>query len=366
MNTFFYFTVGAKFRNFKQYRLSMYWDDGSPQGVYSGAVDAMDRSSTNTYTTHTFIFRDERGPEPREVARFTMRDDMHLMIIEPDEGEEWVYSSQQYLDAKEEQRFMKQYFQEHGTPWLSHYPRPKPRLPFWPADYVGQRHSVKSFQGFFNCDPGTAGVDSDCYDPTPIDLSLLVVSVSPRVLVIENLMSEWECLHIKTLGEAVIKRSSVGTGSNGFKSNTRTSENGWLNRHQDQVLDTIFRRYADALGVRDEDLEHDVSAENLQVVRYLQNQLYAPHHDFGDTGVDQRFLTLLLYLEVPELGGHTSFPKAFDGRGLKVTAPKGGAALFYSMLPDGNSDDKSLHSGTEVLKGTKWVCNLWVWDAKVK
>jgi len=66
-----------------------------------------------------------------------------------------------------------------------------------------------------------------------------------------------------------------------------------------------------------------------------------------------------MYLNVPEEGGATSFPKAFDGKGLVAKPPPGSAVLFYSMLPDGNGDDLSLHSGMEVTKGMKYVCNLW-------
>eukprot|EP00954_Amorphochlora_amoebiformis_P026395 1378955-Amorphochlora_amoeboformis.AAC.1 len=32
------------------------------------------------------------------------------------------------------------------------------------------------------------------------------------------------------------------------------------------------------------------------------------------------------------------------------------------MLPDGNGDDLSLHSGMHVEAGEKWGANLWVWD----
>ena len=36
------------------------------------------------------------------------------------------------------------------------------------------------------------------------------------------------------------------------------------------------------------------------------------------------------------------------------------------MLEDGNADDKSLHAGLPVVDGEKWLCNLWVWDPKIK
>jgi len=47
---------------------------------------------------------------------------------------------------------------------------------------------------------------------------------------------------------------------------------------------------------------------------------------------------------------------------MRVRPPRGSAVLFYSMLPDGNGDELSLHSGEAVTDGVKWVCNLWVSD----
>ena len=112
-------------------------------------------------------------------------------------------------------------------------------------------------------------------------------------------------------------------------------------------------------------IQSSENAEELQVVRYEPGQQYQPHHDFSDAGVvHQRFLTLLLYIQPATEGGATSFPKAHAGRGLRVKPPKGSGVLFYSMLPDGNGDDLSLHAGEPVTVGRKWVCNLWVWDPK--
>ena len=103
-------------------------------------------------------------------------------------------------------------------------------------------------------------------------------------------------------------------------------------------------------------------AEALQVVRYEVGQTYLPHLDFEAGSTSSRILTLLLYVSPPESGGHTSFPKADGGRGLRILPPKGSGLLFYSMLPDGNGDALSLHSGERVVQGSKWVCNLWIWD----
>ena len=36
----------------------------------------------------------------------------------------------------------------------------------------------------------------------------------------------------------------------------------------------------------------------------------------------------------------------------------------FEACADGNADDLSLHAGMPILEGSKWVCNLWVWDPK--
>lgn len=64
-------------------------------------------------------------------------------------------------------------------------------------------------------------------------------------------------------------------------------------------------------------------------------------------GQPSRFATILLYLNVPEKGGETSFPRWLNGKErkiLEVTPEIGKAVLFYNQLPDGNYDERSLHA----------------------
>ena len=71
-------SMGAKFRNFRRETLDMRWDDGSKEGVYSGDLAGLGRTSTLSYDGHTFFFM----LHGEEVARFKMNSDENVYIIE--------------------------------------------------------------------------------------------------------------------------------------------------------------------------------------------------------------------------------------------------------------------------------------------
>jgi len=74
----------------------------------------------------------------------------------------------------------------------------------------------------------------------------------------------------------------------------------------------------------------------------------------GDRG--DRIATVLVYLETPDEGGETTFPKSnFD-----IPAVKGNAVLFWDATPDGEGDKLTLHGGKPVLAGTKWCMTKWI------
>jgi prolyl 4-hydroxylase len=152
------------------------------------------------------------------------------------------------------------------------------------------------------------------------------------------------------------------------KSDTRTSENTWVPRSNSiPVMETLFHRAEELLNISRLDL---TNTEDLQVVHYLSGQKYDAHHDWGVSGYpESRYITLLLYLTdmvSQDAGGETAFPKAGNGRGMKIHPGKGSAVLFYNLLEDGNGDDLTLHAALPVRKGEKWLCNFWVWDPKRK
>jgi prolyl 4-hydroxylase len=198
----------------------------------------------------------------------------------------------------------------------------------------------------------------------------------------------------------------IGDHDNALISNTRTSRNTWIHRSSSPIVETLFRRAADALFL-DHSLLDNRNAESIQVtlgfnfhgfsvvpcfldnpcllhhiqmVHYVKGQKYDAHHDWGtDSEHRSRYITMLIYLTdmaAPSAGGETSFPKGVleDHRGpvqgsaggFRVVPVKGNAVVFYNLLEDGNGDDLALHAALPVHEGEKWLANFWVWDPEIK
>ena len=261
---------------------------------------------------------------------------------------------------------------------------------------------------------------------TTMSLTLKVLSCAPRVLEVKKFLSPVEVQHLIDLasgvkGDVIMERSTVSASNvkgnskelnkkvrGGSKADARSSTGGWIHREQDVIVDTIFRRIADLLNVdehlmRDQDRPdaeddgdqwlptHDRIVEAMQLLRYEPGEEYSAHHDFTYPSIanryqPKRYATVLLYLtgegDVIEdgirrstskgkndglQGGETIFPRAVTTNyhdGVKVEPQSGKAVLFYNVLPDGNMDDLSQHSGGKVEKGVKYVANVWIWDRK--
>jgi prolyl 4-hydroxylase len=119
----------------------------------------------------------------------------------------------------------------------------------------------------------------------------------------------------------------------------------------------------------------------FNVLRYELGQHYDSHHDvfrseeYGKQR-SNRIATMLIYLEAPDEGGETIFPlEGKDGeenlkgytfktcdRGYLYKPRSGDAVLFWSIRPNGEFDNHSLHGGCPVKKGSKWVATKWMRD----
>jgi prolyl 4-hydroxylase len=105
--------------------------------------------------------------------------------------------------------------------------------------------------------------------------------------------------------------------------------------------------------------------ETIQGQRYAVGQQFKPHHDFFyrdqpywpdmEKSGGQRTWTAMIFLNEPETGGQTAFPKA----DLKVSPRTGNLLTWNNMDAIGEPNLFSLHQGMPVLGGVKYVITKW-------
>lgn len=401
----------GKFINLSPTPIHVYWDGGrGTTPVYICTVESFGSSGTATYPGHKF-FATPSNNAKSVLTKWTVQAGHSLHYYDPFQ---FTYSKAKaaltaeqltlYYLQLQNKIFADQYRAFTGTDWLALYGQKlPPRFHMWRADAIGQVHLVESTQNHFVEKPPqhelVRGVSR--YGPRPdererlrryrhrlpdLHLELKVLSCAPRVFEIQNFLSDIEVDHVLDLAaKEKFERSSVqaSEGSDGdSKSETRTSTNTWIPRHTDVIIDAIYQRAADVLSMNEallrwrhkfeipEFQESMISiAEPLQLVHYGVGEKYNSHHDFTMPGLvhlqPSRFATLLLYLNDDMEGGETAFPIWINGEssdGLSVKPERGKAVLFYSLLPDGNYDQLSLHEARPVKRGEKYLTNLWVWD----
>lgn len=192
----------------------------------------------------------------------------------------------------------------------------------------------------------------------------------------------------------------------------RHSQQAWL--FMEQWVDSTIHNIRERL-VKISGLERSIiyGGEMLQVVHYTPYGHYHAHHDSethkksnipcchqynGDVleSVGEcrlcRYVTFIMYLNDVEEGGETAFPVADNAtyhentlrqhgnasadkynlshgckRSQMVVKPKKGSAiLWYNHMVNettgwmGELDLYSLHGGCDVVKGEKWLSNMWI------
>ncbi len=105
--------------------------------------------------------------------------------------------------------------------------------------------------------------------------------------------------------------------------------------------------------------------ETIQGQRYDVSQQFKAHHDFfyQDQGYweqekvkgGQRTWTAMIFLNEPEAGGKTYFPKA----GARIAPRRGNLLIWNNLDPRGLPNMNSLHEGMAVESGLKYVITKW-------
>ncbi len=192
-------------------------------------------------------------------------------------------------------------------------------------------------------------------DDRRMDISTCVES--PTVRVLESVLDDTECDELIEQARPRLARSRTVTDEGTHEiSDVRTSNGMFFRVAETALITRIEHRIADLL-----ELPPD-HGEGLQILHYEPGQQYEPHYDWFDqtqagynklteTG-GERIASFIMYLNTPEGGGGTHFPRV----GVTVCARKGSAVYFAYE----NGDKHSLHAGLPVTKGEKWIATKWL------
>jgi len=180
---------------------------------------------------------------------------------------------------------------------------------------------------------------------------------------LSGFLSDEECDHMIKIARPHLVASKVIDETNkGEAIDTRRNSRGYFvhNNWSDRILIGIEKRIA---AITEMPMEN---GEDLHVLYYDVGGEYQPHYDYFNVATPggaecvvrggQRVASLIMYLNTPDAGGKTIFPRV----NIFITPRKGDAILFYNCTPDGMVDPKSLHGGTPVIAGEKWIMTKWI------
>lgn len=176
-----------------------------------------------------------------------------------------------------------------------------------------------------------------------------------------HFLTDAECDAIINYSNDKLVISEVYRGANNETNiDERKSRQCWITDDDTDIANYISNKVANITSTKKEHQEH------LQVVRYDEGGHFIPHHDacvgnneFCNTMnsfVGPRYITFLIYLNDNFEGGHTNFPNI----NKSIIPQKGKAVLFYNVNKDGSIISESLHQGSHIINGTKWIANKWI------
>jgi prolyl 4-hydroxylase len=177
-----------------------------------------------------------------------------------------------------------------------------------------------------------------------------------EIFAMGDFMSAAECRKLIGMIDQVARPSSVFNVAYGEE--YRTSYSGDVDSY-DPFVKKISRRIDDLLGL------DPGWGEAVQGQRYLPGQQFKPHCDWFFTEAEywpkeagrggQRAWTAMVYLNAVEGGGSTDFTEL----GLSIE-PKPGAILMWNNADlDGEPNRWTIHTGTQVTAGVKYIITKW-------
>lgn len=200
-----------------------------------------------------------------------------------------------------------------------------------------------------------------------IQLNDCQVSVSmrltkPDVVVVDHFMTPAECEQLIAMSIEKCQRSGVVDPETGETViiPARSSEGCYFQRGENAFIARLDARIS---ALMNWPVDH---GEGIQILHYTDGGEYKPHFDYFPVDQKgsathlarggQRVATLVMYLNDVAAGGETVFPDV----GVSVVPRQGAAAYFSYVNSRGQLDPATLHGGTPVTAGEKWIATKWM------
>ncbi|MCT2559812.1 2OG-Fe(II) oxygenase [Tsuneonella sp. YG55] len=177
-----------------------------------------------------------------------------------------------------------------------------------------------------------------------------------EIFAVGDFLSPSECQRLILMTDVVARPSSLYDQD--YSTGFRTSYSGDLDPHE-PLVKAVSRRIDDLLGI------NPVCGEAIQAQRYFPGQQFKPHNDWFYTDQDywkgerkrggQRAWTAMAFLNTVDKGGETHFVEV----GAKIEPKPGVLLVWNNALPDGSPNENTLHAGTPVEEGVKYVLTKW-------
>lgn len=188
-----------------------------------------------------------------------------------------------------------------------------------------------------------------------------------KIWSVHNFVDDEECEQFKRVSGPKLRRATVAAedGTSTVSENRKAQQAGY-DQMQHSLDDPLWGLYHRVLhltnhytGMR---LQPE-GQEDFTVIQYNIDDQYTPHCDGTCDGSPHnpggRVATAVLYCQVAERGGGTTFSKA----DVFVKPEKGMATFFSYRGPDHLMDSGyTEHSGCPVLEGEKWITTFWMRD----
>ena len=207
------------------------------------------------------------------------------------------------------------------------------------------------------------------------DVDIFIDRPASKIHLVHDFITPEECKAMEDAAKPLLHRATVADGKGGseLNPNRKAMQAGikipWHLEAEGNLLTTLSRRVYDYVNdVLDLEID-EFGQEDLMSIQYEGRgesdefpDRYTPHCDGDCTGAKfktgTRMATMVIYCDVPEIGGATNFRNS----GLHIV-PKSGAATFFSYIdPEKMIMDNGFteHSGCPVIKGSKKIVTQWV------